>query len=201
MRIPIRAMIVAVIALSLAPSGVSAHATLVTSTPAGGAVLESLPPAITLTFDDPLLPSSSFEVRDDTGATVAGGSVSGTDDHSLQAPMPPLPNGTYEVRWTAATADGHIERGTFSFRVALATPDPATPQPTAPPSASMAPSDAVTDPPSAAPTGGSAPSPTAGPSNPSSDIGVSGDALIPIVVGLAIVGAGLAWFLRRRRVA
>ncbi|MEO5918941.1 MAG: LPXTG cell wall anchor domain-containing protein, partial [Candidatus Limnocylindrales bacterium] len=96
-------------------------------------------------------------------------------------------------RWTAATADGHIERGTYTFTVAIATPVPATEAPAASEPASTVPTPEASSPASAAPS--------AAPAGSAGDTGSIADVLIPIVAGLALVGAGLVWFLRRRRAA
>ncbi len=164
-------------------------------------MLTTLPPSIVITFDDALLPTSSVALVDGSGMTVTSGSVDPADPHALLASMSSLPNGTFEVRWTAATDDGHIERGTFTFTVALATPPPATEAPATPVA-----SPAASEPARATPTALEASSPasaapTAAPAGSSGDAATLGDVVIPIVAGLAIVGAGLAWFLRRRRAA
>lgn len=125
----------AILAMLLAtPSIATAHAALTDSTPTADSTVLTTPPEVVLTFDDPLLPeTSSFEVVDASGASILTGHVDGTDAHVMRAATGPLANGAYDVRWTAATDDGHIERGTFTFTVAAATEPPATPGPTAPP--------------------------------------------------------------------
>lgn len=125
----------AILAMLLAtPSIATAHAALTDSTPPADSTVLATPPEIVLTFDDPLLPdTSSFEVLDASGASLLTGHVDGADAHIMRATPGPLATGAYEVRWTAATDDGHIERGTFTFTVAGATEPPATPAPTAAP--------------------------------------------------------------------
>ena len=200
MRVPIRAIATALVVLALFPGSVAAHAELLRSTPAADSVLTTLPPSIVLTYSEPLLPTSSVEVVDGSATTVTSGSVDPADVQSLVAPMPSLSNGSFEVRWTAATADGHIERGTFTFTVAIATSPPATEAPATP-----VPSAAASEPASAVPTPeASSPAsaaPSAAPAGSAGDTGSIADVLILIVAGLAIVGAGLVWFLRRRRAA
>ncbi len=163
------------------PSLVLAHATLLSSTPAQGAKLSTLPSAILLTFDDVLTSKSTFVVLDSAGLTVATGSLDPTDSKSLTAPMPALADGTYDVRWTAISADdGFLERDSFQFTVALVTAAPS----------------AGGDGPSVTPT---LPAATPGPSS-AADAGTAGtgDVLIPILAAAVLVIAGLAWFLHRR---
>jgi methionine-rich copper-binding protein CopC len=156
-----------------------AHATLLSSTPAVGSTITTLPSTIRLTFDDVLTSESSFVVLGSGGLTVATGALDPTDSKSLIAPMPALTDGTYDVRWTAISADdGFLERDSFQFKVVLATAAPS--------------GDGS---PSAAPTTAATPTPSAA---PGSDGGGSGDVLVPIVVVAILVGGGLAWFLRRR---
>lgn len=129
----------ALILILAAPAVVSAHAQLLDSTPAADSTVLTVPPEIVLKYDDPLIPtSSSFEVVNASGTSVLSGSVDTVDAHLMRAISVPLVAGAYEVRWTAATDDGHIERGTFSFTIAVATDPPGTlnPQPTATPSSS-----------------------------------------------------------------
>ncbi len=120
--------------LSVAPSIVRAHAALLASTPTADSTVDAVPSEIVLTFDDPLLPeTSSFEVIDSAGASVLSGSVDTADAHVMRATPGGLGTGAFEVRWTAATDDGHIERGTFRFTVAAGTEPPATAAPTTSP--------------------------------------------------------------------
>ncbi|MEO8461729.1 MAG: copper resistance CopC family protein, partial [Chloroflexota bacterium] len=177
MRVPIRAVATALLLLALFPGSVAAHAELLNSTPKADSVLITLPPSIALTYSEPLLPTSSVEVVDSAGSTVAKGSVDPADPHDLVATLSTLPNGRYEVRWTAATDDSHIERGTFTFTVAIATLAPATEAPSTPaasPAAGETPTPVASSPASAAPTAAPAGSP--------GDAASLGDVLIPIVV-------------------
>ena len=186
MRTLTRAALAAGATLLLLPSLALGHAQLLSSTPAGGAVVTLLPPAIVLTYDDDLTSVSSFEVVNAAGATVATGAVDPANPKSMTTPTPALANGTYEVRWTAGTSDGHIERGTFAFSVALATAAPVSSAPTGP----LA-SETLTTVPSLAPSA------TTG----AADAGATGsgsDVLVAIVAAAVIVAGGLVVVLRRR---
>jgi hypothetical protein len=116
----------------------------------------------------------------------------------IARPESPLLDGTYTVRSTATSTDGHTERVTWSFTVAVA----ASPSPTAEPTPT-----ASAEPSSASPTPAATPSPsieatpspsaTAGPSDPTS--GGGSDVLLPILAALAIVAVGAGFLLLRGR--
>jgi hypothetical protein len=72
-------------------------------------------------FDEPLdVGKSSVEVRDPAGAVIAEGNVLDDDPDTMMAVLPVLAPGTFEVRWTAGSADGHLVRGTYTFTVEAA---------------------------------------------------------------------------------
>ena len=185
MRILRRATMLSLLLAATVPTMVSAHATLLSSTPAADQTITTLPSTILLTFDDVLTTDSNFVVLGSAGLTVATGSLDPTDSKSLTAPMPSLGDGTYQVRWTAISADdGFIERGSFQFTVATASAGPSGA------AGSPGSSDVVAS--TVAP--GSIPSTATGGDSP----GQAGDVLIPIIIVAAAVAIGLAWFLRRR---
>lgn len=121
MRTRASAAILAIIVLGLTPGVVAAHAKLVSANPAADATLTASPPEIVLTFDEPLGGASSFDVVDPTGTMVAKGSLDASDAHVLRAVPPMLGDGVFEIRWTAASSDGDIERGTYQFTVGTGT--------------------------------------------------------------------------------
>lgn len=191
----------------------SAHTDLVRSSPKDGAVLETPPTRVTLTFNEALDPGrSSFRLIGAEG-TVGTGKVTGASAKVMTLDGLTLAPGAYEVRWTAGSPDGHIVRGKLAFSVAAPTAAPATPAPTAEPAAAStaepaasvvaSPStEATTEPPaeSAEPTvepavvvaTTPAPGDDAAPAATSTT-----DVLIPIVVGLVIV-AGIGGLVLRR---
>lgn len=105
----------ALAAFSLAiPLAASAHAKLRSTSPAAGATLTAAPKALTLDFNEDvhlaLLALSArgkpIEVRYDRAASTS----------HVVVELPPLAAGSYEVRWSALTADdGHVVKGSFSF--------------------------------------------------------------------------------------
>ncbi len=182
----------------------TAHAELVTPTPADGATVEGTPPEIGGIYSEPMTPDgSSLKLEDATGAVIAtGGVVPGDDTKMAIDPVPELAPGTYTVAsTTTSAADGDIDRKKWTFTVTAAStaePTPtaaataAPPASAAPPSATAAPTAA----PSAAPTS-AAPTPA-----PSADGGSSTssgtDVLLPILAAVVILGV-IGGFLYSRR--
>jgi len=102
---------------------VLAHAQLVQSDPAPNARLQTLPPAVTLIFTEPVTPAGagirvfSPSGRQVAGATSAKGSV-------LSAPLVSDELGTYIVSWQVFAADTHPSRGAFDFVVGQPSANP-----------------------------------------------------------------------------
>ncbi len=165
--------------LALPAAGVLAHATLVSSDPAAGAVLAVSPAAISATFAEPFAVSrSSMELLRPDGTTLATSTAatSPTAESMSISDFGTLVPGTYSVRWITITPDDNgIERGTFAFTVGT----------------SGAAGPAVSG---AAATAG--PSPGTGGSSGS---GGFGDIAIALVILAGLVLAGLFWFVRRSR--
>ncbi len=116
-------MAVAVIVVSGAPLA-QAHAYLVASNPADGAVLVSSPDRLTLTFDEGVVESATSVVlitsngpQPLTGVTVVQSSA---DSQTTQVvvPLRSLSRGAYQVTWSTVSADDlHATSGTFGFGV------------------------------------------------------------------------------------
>ena len=97
-----------------------AHASLVSSSPADGAVLAHAPARVSATFDEPVgISASSMQVfapngdRVDTGATTHGSQP----EEITVAVLPGIANGTYTVGWHVISADSHPVQGAFTFSV------------------------------------------------------------------------------------
>jgi methionine-rich copper-binding protein CopC len=107
-------------ALLLAPSPLWAHAYLVKSTPAQGAVLHHSPTKIQLWFSERLEPQySSFNVTDASGKPVPTEKVevsTGNPKH-LSAPIKPLPPGRYLIKYRVLSVDGHIVQSQLLFTI------------------------------------------------------------------------------------
>ena len=109
----------------------SAHASLVTATPADGATLTSAPSQVVLRFDDPI--STSFATLVVTGpdghdVTTGRPSVSGsTLTGNLEGALPP---GAYRTAFRVVSDDGHPVTGQLRFTLRLpagAAPSASTP--------------------------------------------------------------------------
>ncbi len=117
-------------AVLILASGVSAHALLVRSDPAAGAVLQRSPDTITLSFTEAPDPSLSIvHVLDSTGKAVDPHGARPVPDQpqELAVALNPLPAGVYTVSWrTVSAVDGHVAGGAFAFGVGV-TPQAAAP--------------------------------------------------------------------------
>lgn len=105
--------------LGAAPAG--AHASLLGSDPANGAILHSPPPAVKLMFNEPVvLEGGSARVHDDTGAAVSTGAQ--VLDSTVEISLPSsLDDGTYLVAWELISIDSHRITGSITFHVGAPT--------------------------------------------------------------------------------
>ncbi|WEK48528.1 MAG: copper resistance CopC/CopD family protein [Candidatus Kaistia colombiensis] len=108
-----------ILAALVAPRGASAHAALVASEPATGAVLDKAPSAATLSFSEPVAPlvfrllGPDGKPADLAGVTAAGSRVT--------VPLPSdLARGTHVLSWRVVSEDGHPVGGTLVFSIGAA---------------------------------------------------------------------------------
>jgi copper transport protein len=105
-----------------APSA-GAHASLRSSDPADGAIVDVAPSAVVLTFTEPPDPKLTVvHVLDSTGKQVETGSPQPVPGRRLQIreALGELPDGVYTVTWrTVSETDGHVTAGGFSFGVGV----------------------------------------------------------------------------------
>ncbi|MCW2739286.1 copper resistance protein CopC, partial [Nocardioides sp.] len=100
---------------SAAPA--SAHATLVATDPAEGAVLDVAPQEVTFTFNEPVIGvPAGIQVFDATGDVVAS-SASVRDAELVVHLDEEVGEGTLVVVWRLVSADGHPIGGSLSFSV------------------------------------------------------------------------------------
>jgi methionine-rich copper-binding protein CopC len=100
------------------PAG--AHAVLVRSTPPARATLAEKPDRVQLWFNERLEPAfSSVSVWSSAGTQVDAGDprVSPDDAKRLSVTLPPLPPGTYSVRYRVLSVDGHVVDSSFAFTI------------------------------------------------------------------------------------
>jgi len=139
----LRGGLLAALALFVALMGqvgrASAHAELVSSTPAANSTVTTAPARVVAVFSEELASSGSLlKVTDSKGTAVdTGDSALDRSDAQRKTLVvglkANLPADTYTVNWTSVASDGHSETGSFMFKVAGATSTtPATPPPALP---------------------------------------------------------------------
>ena len=94
------------------PAGIAtAHSQLVSSSPGAGDVVPVAPTEIRLVFSEPLEGAtrrSTCSIRSARRCSWASARSTRPTRHTLVAPVPALPNGSYTVNWRAVSAsDGH----------------------------------------------------------------------------------------------
>lgn len=101
------------------PTAVRAHASLRSSTPSPGDLLDATPKRIELMFTEAVdVVPDAIRVVGAEGSPVAIGDVEqalGAD--SLTADLPTLRSGTYVIVWKAVSADAHPISGAITFSV------------------------------------------------------------------------------------
>ncbi|HEY0518547.1 MAG TPA: copper resistance protein CopC [Ilumatobacteraceae bacterium] len=99
---------------------VSAHAELLSSDPQPGAVLDTAPAHVRLTFNEPVeISLGAIRLFDGTGASIdisAARHVAGHDD-IVEIDLPKLGNGSYVVDWRVVSSDSHPVHAAYTFQV------------------------------------------------------------------------------------
>ena len=113
-----RALLVSAVAALVAPAAAAAHATLLRTQPANGAVLAHAPRVVRVEFDDTIrVAPGNAAVANASGASVLAGK-SHVAGHTLLVPLASgLRDGAYSVRWSIVSDDGHREQGVLAFAV------------------------------------------------------------------------------------
>jgi copper transport protein len=127
------AVVVWVVVGWLAAPPAAAHALVVATNPAAGAVLSRPPAELRVVFSEPVRPlGQGLTLRGGRGP-VRLGPVGHPPDHPdvLAAAVPRLGDGTYTAVWRIVSVDdGHVEAGSFAFavgrggRIGPASPEP-----------------------------------------------------------------------------
>ncbi|MDX6440273.1 MAG: copper transport protein [Gaiellaceae bacterium] len=113
---------ITILAALAAPSAAWAHATLIRTDPANGAVLAQPPADVRVVFDDTVSVGPGIEaIRNGGGSVLAGRShVEGA--RTLVVPVRRgLADADYSVRWSIISDDGHLESGVLAFAVGVGT--------------------------------------------------------------------------------
>ncbi|HEY2575285.1 MAG TPA: copper resistance protein CopC, partial [Streptosporangiaceae bacterium] len=98
----------------------SAHATVVSTSPADGSVVKHAPAQVTVTYDEPVgISPDSLKVFAPNGEQVGtGGAKHGkVPAEVVLALKSGLANGTYTVGWAVVSADSHHVSGAFTFSI------------------------------------------------------------------------------------
>lgn len=104
------------IVAALLPYAAAAHAVLVQSDPAPGALLTLPPASITLLFTEPVTPAGAgIKVYSPSGRQVAAPAVS--TGSALSAALGATEKGSYVVTWQVIAQDTHPSRGAFEFSI------------------------------------------------------------------------------------
>jgi copper transport protein len=112
------AMLLSALTILAWTPGALAHASLIASTPATGAVLSQAPDAVQLTFNEPVSPLVLKIVQPDgTVKDIAHVEALST---GLQVPLPRLDQqGAYGLSWRVVSEDGHPIGGTVTFSIGV----------------------------------------------------------------------------------
>jgi methionine-rich copper-binding protein CopC len=98
-----------------------AHAKLVSSNPAEDAVVAAAPSAITLTFNERVVPAFTkleLTMPEHGGMRVPVKVNVASDGKTVTGiPEAKLGKGVYRIVWTAASADGHKMNGNVNFKI------------------------------------------------------------------------------------
>lgn len=115
-RATIAAMLIAIAAHLVLTGPADAHATLVSSEPADGAVVQAAPSRLILTFNEPVSPLVLRLVAPDTTSTVLHATAERGSSLTVSLPSP-LREGTHVLSWRVVSLDGHPVGGTIVFSI------------------------------------------------------------------------------------
>lgn len=117
MRRPFLLLVAALAALVL-PAAAFAHAQLLRTFPANGAVVAKPPTALRVVFDDVVVPGPGIEAIRNGGGSVLAGTAHVVNKRTLVVPLRlDAKPGAYSVRWSIVSDDGHNETGIVAFAV------------------------------------------------------------------------------------
>lgn len=97
-----------------------AHATIVSTSPADGAILKQAPTQVSVTYDEPVgVSPDSLRVFAPNGSRVdTGGTKHGSEPQQIVIALNSgLGHGTYTVAWHVISADSHPVQGAFTFSI------------------------------------------------------------------------------------
>jgi methionine-rich copper-binding protein CopC len=115
-----RRLALALVICVLIATSAAGHAVLQRAEPRVESKLKRSPDEVKLYFTERLEPAySSLRVLDERGAQVdrRDSRVDRANPALLRATLPPLPPGTYTVRWRVLSIDADVTEGGFTFRI------------------------------------------------------------------------------------
>lgn len=115
-----RGLALALVACALTAGAAAGHAVLQRSEPRGESRLKRPPDEVKLYFSERLEPAYSavrvLNARDEQ-VDRRDSRVDRADPALLRATLPPLPPGTYTVRWRVLSIDADVTEGAFAFQI------------------------------------------------------------------------------------
>lgn len=106
-------------ALTATPHPAHAHAFLDHAEPRVGSTIHGAPPALTLTFTEPIEPKFcriTLFAGDDHA--IDAGALENPGPQVLRLAVPALPPGDYTVHWAVTSVDTHQTEGKYEFTIA-----------------------------------------------------------------------------------
>jgi len=114
----VKTLLAAVILALALPAAAAAHATLVRTVPADGAILDRAPSSVRVVFDDTVERGPGIAAIRNGGGSVLAGKARVQGGRTLVIPLrAALGRGAYTVRWGIVSDDGHLESGVLAFAV------------------------------------------------------------------------------------
>ncbi|MCX6541446.1 MAG: copper resistance protein CopC, partial [Actinobacteria bacterium] len=122
-RLPAVVLLMSFAGLLFAASPALAHAQLLSSDPAPGAVLDTAPTSITLVFTEPIeISLGAIRLFDGAGNQVDIGKATHPPGHTEQVrvALGDLADGSYVVDWRVVSSDSHPVHAAYTFQVGAA---------------------------------------------------------------------------------
>ena len=145
----VRALGTAALALAIGVIGMpsaSGHASQTGSSPADGAILDTAPSEVEVTFDTPLMDIGAALVVRSADGTVISDAVPEVARNAIRVAVPTdAAPGTYTVAFRVVSQDGHPITSTYDYTVAGSAPAETAPAP--PADTAAQPGDAPSSPP------------------------------------------------------
>jgi len=116
----VRLLVVGLVLAVVTAAPAAAHNMLIGSSPDRDAVEAAVPPAVVLTFDQPLIGLGTRVVVTGPTGEVQQGPARLVDNTVTQPLQPGAAAGAYTVAWRVTSVDGHPVSGTYTFTATAA---------------------------------------------------------------------------------